>query len=82
VFVSAAGQTINGTREPLGPPNFGSDGFQTNIGIANYSALELSARHSSDGLVFFTSYTYSKSTDESSNIGEEVNPFDPEGPCA
>jgi hypothetical protein len=76
VFVSAAGQTINGTRGPLGS-NFGSNGFQTNIGVANYNALELSARHSSRGLVFFASYTYSKSLDESSNIGEEVNPFDP-----
>ncbi len=76
VFVTAAGQTINGTRGPLGP-NFGSNGLQTDIGVANYNALELSARHSSGGLVFFASYTYSKSMDESSNIGEEVNPFDP-----
>jgi hypothetical protein len=76
VFVTAAGQTINGTRGPLGP-DFGSNGFQTNIGTANYNALELSARHSSGGLVFFASYTYSKSLDESSNNGEEVNPFDP-----
>ena len=52
-------------------------GLQTNIGIANYNALELSARHSSGGLEFFASYTYSKSMDESSNIGEEVNPFNP-----
>ena len=76
VFVTAAGQTVNGTRGPLGP-NFGSNGFQTNIGSANYNALELSARHSSGGLVFFASYTYSKSLDESSNNGEEVNPFNP-----
>ncbi len=76
VFVTAARRTVDGTRDPLGP-NFGSNGFQTNIGAANYNALELSARHSSGGLVFFVSYTYSKSMDESSNIGEEVNPFNP-----
>ncbi len=76
VFVTAAGQTVDGTRSPLGP-EFGSDGLQTNIGIANYNALELSARHSSRGLVFFAAYTYSKSLDDSSNIGEEVNPFNP-----
>ena len=76
VFVTASGQTINGTRGPLGPA-FGSNGLQTNIGVANYNALELSARHSSGGLDFFASYTYSKSMDESSNNGEEVNPFNP-----
>ena len=67
---------MDGTRGPLGP-NFGSNGFQTDIGAANYTALELSARHSSGILMFFASYTYSKSMDESSNIGEEVNPFNP-----
>ncbi len=76
VFVTAAGQTINGTRGPLGS-NFGSNGLQTNIGVANYNALELSVRHSSGGLEFFAAYTYSKSLDESSNLGEEVNPFNP-----
>ena len=76
VFMTAAGQTVDGTRGPLGP-NFGSNGFQTDIGAANYNALELSARHSSGRLMFFASYTYSKSMDESSNIGEEVNPFNP-----
>lgn len=76
VFVTAAGETINGTRGPLGP-NFGSNGLQSNIGIANYNALELSARHSSKGLTFFAAYTYGKSMDESSNLGEEVNPFHP-----
>ncbi len=75
-FVTAAGQPVDGTRGLLGP-NFGSNGFQTDIGAANYTALELSARHSSGRLMFFASYTYSKSMDESSNIGEEVNPFNP-----
>ena len=75
-FVTAAGQPVDGTRGPLGP-NFGSNGFQTDIGAAKYTALELSARHSSGILMFFASYTYSKSMDESSNIGEEVNPFNP-----
>lgn len=74
VFVTASGQTINGTRGPLGP-NFGSDAYQSTIGNSNYNALELSARHTSGRLEFFGSYTYSKSMDDSSNIGEEVNPF-------
>ncbi len=47
------------------------------LGSANYNALELSARHTSGRLEFSASYTYSKSLDDSSNIGEEVNPFNP-----
>lgn len=76
VFVTAAGQTVLGTRGPLGS-NFGSDALQSTIGSANYNALELSARHTSGRLEFAGSYTYGKSMDESSNIGEEVNPFQP-----
>lgn len=76
VFVTAAGRTINGTRGPLGP-NFGSDALQSTIGHANYNALELSARHTSGRLEFSGSYTYGKSMDQSSNIGEEVNPLNP-----
>ncbi len=76
IFTTASGQTVNGTRGPLGP-NFGSDAYQSTIGISNYNALELSARHTSGRLQFFASYTYSKALDESSNIGDEVNPFNP-----
>jgi hypothetical protein len=47
------------------------------MGHASYNALELSARHTSGRLEFSASYTYSKSLDQSSNIGEEVNPFNP-----
>jgi hypothetical protein len=73
---SIAGVQVNGTRGPLGP-DFGSDSLQSNIGRANYNALELSARHTSGGLEFSAAYTYGKSIDQSSNIGEEVNPFNP-----
>ena len=76
VYTTAAGQTVNGTRGPLGP-NFGSDTNQSTIGNANYNALELSLRHTSKRLQFFASYTFSKSMDQSSNVGEEVNPINP-----
>lgn len=76
VFVSALGQTVNGTRGPLGS-NFGSNALQSTIGRANYNSLQLSARHTSGRLEFFGAYTFSKSMDQSSNIGEEVNPFNP-----
>ena len=69
-------RAVNGTRGPLGA-DFGSDALQSTIGHANYNALELSARHTSGRLEFSGAYTYSKSLDQSSNVGEEVNPFNP-----
>jgi hypothetical protein len=75
-YTSAAGEVVNGTRGPLGP-NFGSNALQSTIGSANYNALELSARHTSGRLELSAAYTYAKSLDQSSNVGEEVNPFNP-----
>ncbi len=76
VYYPAAGGQVNGTRGPLGP-NFGSNALQSTSGYANYNALEVSARHRSGRLEFLGAYTYSKSLDQSSNIGDEVNPFNP-----
>lgn len=76
VYYPIAGGQVNGTRGPLGP-NFGSNALQSTIGGANYNALELSARHTSGRLEVSAAYTYSKSLDQSANIGEEVNPFNP-----
>jgi hypothetical protein len=76
VYFPIAGGQVNGTRGPLGS-NFGSNALQSTIGGANYNALELSARHTSGRLEISAAYTYSKSLDQSSNIGEEVNPFNP-----
>jgi hypothetical protein len=69
-------ETASGTRGPLGPM-FGSDTNQSTLGNSNYNALELSLRHTSKALQLFASYTYSKSIDQSSNVGEEVNPVNP-----
>jgi hypothetical protein len=76
VYYPIAGGVVNGTRGPLGP-NFGSNALQSTIGHANYNALELSARHTSGRLEFSAAYTYGKSLDQSSNVSEEVNPFNP-----
>lgn len=76
IYYPIGGGQVNGTRGPLGP-NFGSNALQSNIGHANYNALELSARHTSGRLEFSGAYTFGKSLDQSSNIGEEVNPFNP-----
>jgi hypothetical protein len=76
VYYPIGGGQVNGTRGPLGS-NFGSNALQSTIGAANYNALELSVRHTSGRLEFSAAYTYGKSLDQSSNIGEEVNPFNP-----
>jgi hypothetical protein len=76
VYYPVGGGQVNGTRGPLGS-SFGSNALQSNIGHAAYEALELSARHTTGRLEISAAYTFSKSLDESSNIGEEVNPFNP-----
>jgi hypothetical protein len=78
----AAGQTPcgpfneSGTRGPLGP-SFGSDTVETTIGNSNYNSLQVTLRHTSGPLQLLAAYTYSKSLDQSSNLGEEVNPLNP-----
>jgi Carboxypeptidase regulatory-like domain/TonB dependent receptor-like, beta-barrel len=74
VYTTAAGQIVNGTRGPLGA-NFGSNAYQSTTGNSNYNALELSFRHTSGPLQILAAYTYGKSLDYSSNLGEAVNPL-------
>ena len=74
VFIAARGQTIDGTRGPLGP-SFGSDTLEAAIGNSNYNSLQVTLRHSSGPLQLLAAYTFAKSLDESSNLGEEVNPL-------
>jgi hypothetical protein len=70
------GKLLQGTRGPLGS-NFGSNANQATIGNSNYNALQITLRHSGKRLNVLAGYTYSKSEDQSSNIGEEVNPENP-----
>jgi hypothetical protein len=75
-YLTNSGQTIHGTRGPLGP-NFGSDSNQATVGNSNYNALEVTLRHTSGRLEILGGYTYSKSLDQASNLGEEINPVNP-----
>jgi hypothetical protein len=75
-YVTASGRVINGTRGPLGP-SFGSDTNQATIGNSNYNALEVTLRHTTGRLEILGGYTYGKSLDQASNLGEEINPIDP-----
>ncbi len=76
VFTTASGQAISGTRGPLGS-DFGSDTLETTIGNSNYNSLQVALRHTSGPLQLLAAYTFGKSLDQSSNLGEEVNPLNP-----
>jgi hypothetical protein len=69
------GENTYNTRGPLGS-NFGDVSYQTTIGNSTYNALEASIHHTSGRVQLFASYTYSKSIDEGSNFGDQVDPFD------
>ncbi len=74
VFHSAAGRTINGTRQTFGP-NFGSVDWLVTNGNANYNALQIGVRHTGRDLELQAGYTYGKSLDNSSSIAEQLNPY-------
>jgi hypothetical protein len=74
-YTTAAGQLINGTRTTLGP-NYGSVSRQSSLGFSRYNALELNFDYTRGTTNVRAGYTYSKSEDVSSNLGEQVNPFD------
>lgn len=58
-------------------PQFGSVELQRTIANANYNAFEATLNHRTHGLEILTSYTYSKSIDQSAGLPESVNPVDP-----
>jgi hypothetical protein len=74
-YTSASGKVYQGTRVGLGS-NFGSTTAQRSVGNSDYNAFEANLRltagqHGS----LLVGYTYSKSIDEASNLGEQTNPF-------
>src|SRR5271154_5073459 len=75
-YTTSTGQVFNGTRGPLGS-NFGSNANQATIGNSNYNSLQVTLRHTTRGLTVLAGYTFSKSQDQSSNLGEAVNPLNP-----
>lgn len=76
VFTRADGTVINGTRGPFGP-NFGSDGSFSTLGNSNYNSLQVNLSEASTRVQFLLGYTYSKTLDNASGVGEQVNPVNP-----
>jgi len=89
VYTSASGQVYQGTRNETAPGyaglgsnpalygEYGSMTAQRTIANSNYNALQTNLRYAGKRTTLLFAYTYSKSIDQASNIGEQLNPFDP-----
>ncbi len=74
-YTTASGKYYQGTRVGLGP-DYGSITAQKTIGNSNYNALEATFRLDlGKRATLLAGYTFSKSIDDSSNLGEQINPF-------
>jgi hypothetical protein len=74
-YTSASGKVYQGTRAGLGP-NYGSMTAQKSVGNSDYNALEANLRFTAGArTTVLVGYTYSRSIDQASNLGEQTNPF-------
>jgi hypothetical protein len=76
VYLPITGGTINSTRGPFGA-SFSSDGYFITSGTSSYNSLQLSVRQRVSRLQFLAGYTFSKSLDNGSGYGEQINPLNP-----
>ena len=82
-ITSASGQVYQGTRNiglganPALYGNYGAVTAQETIANSNYNALETNLRYAGKRTTVLLGYTYAKSIDQGSNLGEELNPFNP-----
>jgi hypothetical protein len=74
VYTRASGTVVNGTRAPFSNA-VGSDGYFAAMGNSNYHALQISVKRTKGALTLLASYSFSKSLDWSSNLQEQVNPY-------
>jgi hypothetical protein len=74
VYTRADGTVIHSTRTALGA-DYGTVTKQTSIGYSRYNGVELTLHYTKGAGSMLAGYTYSKSVDVSSNLGEQVNPF-------
>jgi hypothetical protein len=73
-FTRKDGVVFKGTRGPLGS-NYGTVTAQKALANSNYNAFEANLRYNGKRSDFLLGYTYSKSIDEGSNLGEQIHPF-------
>jgi hypothetical protein len=75
-YTDSSGQTVQGTRVGQGP-EYGENTADKSVANSNYNALETTLRYQHHGSQLLLSYTYAKSIDQGSNLGEQLNPIDP-----
>jgi hypothetical protein len=75
-YTDVDGNTVQGTRVGQGP-DYGENTSDSSIANSTYDALETTLRYQHNGSQFLLSYTYAKSIDQGSNLGEQLNPIDP-----
>jgi len=84
------GVTTAGTRGPFSAPYrntpvpgagfivpFGNDSYFITIGNSVYHSAQVNWRHTAGNLQVLLGYTFSKSIDDSSGYGEQINPYNP-----
>jgi hypothetical protein len=74
VITGASGRVYHGVRAGIGS-NYQEDTGQKTIGNSTYNALETNLRYVGPASYFLLGYTYSKSLDQGSNLGEQLNPL-------
>jgi len=73
VYTLPDGSVVNGTRAPFGI-NFANNSYFITIGNSAYNSAQINWRHTSGRLQMLLGYTFSKSLDDSSGYGEQINP--------
>jgi len=73
-YVTAGGQTVYGTRGPLGSA-FSNDDYEGSVANSNYNSFQASVRRSGKTLDLTLGYTYSKSIDQASSLADILDPF-------
>ncbi len=74
VITSASGHVYHGTRDGIGS-NYQQNTWQKTIENSSYNALETNLRYVGHRSNFLLGYTYGKSIDQGSNLGEQLNPL-------
>ena len=89
IYTAANGTVTAGTRGPFSAPYrntlvdgqavvpFGNDSYFATIGNSAYNSAQIDYRHTSHRAQILLAYTFSKSLDDASGYGEQVNPYDP-----
>ncbi len=75
-YTSSAGQTVQGTRVGQGP-DYGENTANKSVANSNFNSFQTTLRYTHHGSQLLMSYTYAKSIDQGSNLGEQLNPIDP-----